>query len=289
MNLTNRDIFELYYSITNDNKSKTTLRNKIKRLIKYILVGYIFRMKKDRMLMRKNNEFVETKNEYKNLKLVVYTVVSGKYDTIKKPIYIDKNIDYYIFTDQTLPVDSPWKKLTFEDINLENLTPLEQARYVKTHPQEFFSDYDYSMFIDGNIKITCDIKPLFYSLKDSKSIIAIHRHQCRDCVYEEARVVFAQGRAKLKDICRQMRYYNKEGFPKKYGLFETNVIIRQHNNPECIKIMEQWWEQMKYFTKRDQLSFTYVLWKNNISCSDIFSLGNNSRKNPYFIVNGHKL
>lgn len=288
MNFTNKDVFELYFSINNKKRKKTKTKKKLGYLFKYAAVGYIFKLKKDRVQMEKCNEFIETNNEYHNLKLVVYTVVSGKYDEINEPIYRDSNIDYYIFTDQTIPNDSAWKIINFKDIHLENMSPLEQARYVKTHPHEFFKDYDYSMFIDGNIKLTCDVKPLFYSLKDSNNIMGIHHHQCRDCAYVEARVIYAQGRAKLKDIYYQMQYYKKAGFPKKYGLFETNVLIRQHNNPKCIKIMEEWWEQIRKFTKRDQLSFTYSLWKNNMTSDDIFSLGNNSRNNPYFIVSIHK-
>ena len=33
-------------------------------------------------------------------KIAVYTAVTSSYDKINKPIFIDKNIDYYLFTEK---------------------------------------------------------------------------------------------------------------------------------------------------------------------------------------------
>lgn len=288
MFLTNKDIFEIYISLACPSSSADrNIKSKIIKYLKYILIGYLFKRKLVKENLNKLNKFQETEKEYPNLKLVIYTVISGKYDIINRPIYIDDNIDYYVFTDHEIPKNSPWKRITFKDINISNYSPLEQARYVKTHPHIFFPQYDYSMFIDGNIQTTCDVKPLFYSLHENNKTIAIHKHQCRDCIYDEAKIIFAHGRAKFFDILKQMRYYKKGGFPKHYGLFETNILIRKHNDIKCKKIMEDWWKEINTFTKRDQLSFTYVLWKNGLQKDYILSLGNNSRKNPYFIVKSH--
>lgn len=53
--------------------------------------------------------------------------------------------------------------------------------------------------------------------------------------------------------------------------------------------MDKWWEEFcRFETRRDQLSFMYALWKKGYTKDFIMSLGNNSRRNPYFIVGGHK-
>ena len=281
MNLSNKNIFDLYIALLEvNNKKKVHFSKKIRSLIIYILTGYIIKRYRNRNKINELNNFKETSKKYENTKLVIYTVVSGKYDIINEPIFCDENIDYYVFTDQNVSKTSVWKKISFTDINIEHLSPLEQAWYVKTHPHKFFKDYDCSMFIDGNIKLTCDVKPLFYSLLDSGKNMAVHRHQCRDCVYEEGIVVITSGRVKFNDVYKQIKYYKKEKFPKHFGLFETNVLIRNHNNPLCIQVMEDWWKQIKKFSKRDQLSFTYVLWKQKLTSNDVLSLGNNSRRNP---------
>lgn len=78
------------------------------------------------------------------------------------------------------------------------------------------------------------------------------------------------------------------GFPRHFGLFETNVIIRFHNDPKCKAVMDTWWNEIETRTKRDQLSFTYSLWKNGLISDYVMSLGNCSRNSEYFSVVNHK-
>ena len=52
--------------------------------------------------------------------------------------------------------------------------------------------------------------------------------------------------------------------PQNYGLAETNILYRNHSQ-NIINLMEEWWEMIKNYSKRDQLSFTYILWKNGIT------------------------
>ena len=58
-------------------------------------------------------------------------------------------------------------------------------------------------------------------------------------------------------------------FPPNYGFTENNCLYRKHNSKDIDKIMEDWWYLVKYYSKRDQLSFCYVLWKYNILPADI--------------------
>lgn len=290
MNEINRIVFEVYKGVLEMDYTKNIHINKIdkiKKIIRYIESGYIFQYKKAREEISKLNEFQATNNVYDNIKIAIYTVSTGKYDDLKEPIYVDKNIDYFVFCEQDVKPDSVWKKIKIPD-NLKQMPSLNQARYIKTHPHEFFKEYDYSMFIDGNIRITCDVKPLFYTMIESNKLMAIHKHQVRNCIYEEAKAIYAAGKSTKKDLFLQMNKYKKDGFPPKMGLFETNVVIRKHNDEVCRKIMDDWWNEISLWTKRDQLSFTYSLWKNNKTAEDVLSLGNNSRRNPYFIVDSHK-
>ena len=55
---------------------------------------------------------------------------------------------------------------------LKYLSPVKQQRYIKTHPHEFFKEYDYSIWIDGNMEILSDPA----SLIDKNYIIEIPRH-----------------------------------------------------------------------------------------------------------------
>lgn len=145
-----------------------------------------------------------------------------------------------------------------------------------------------SIYIDGNVTISRDIRPIIYSLIESQKKIALHKHSARDCIYDEGRIIWAQGRAKFKDILRQLWNYKREGFPRHFGLFENNIIIRFHNDPTCKTVMETWWYEFSTnATKRDQLSFSYSLWKNNLSHNYVMPMGDCSRNSPYFTVVNH--
>lgn len=259
----------------------------LQKIFRYVLSGYIFERKAILKSLQQPNGFIPSLNTYPLPKIAVYTVSTGGYDQIREPKYIDEGMDYFVFTKSKMKSNSVWKVLDVGD-RCEGMTALEQARFVKTHPHLYFKDYDISVFIDGNIQILKDIKPLIYKMMDEKKYIAIHRHNYRDCIYDEARIIWAQGRAKFKDVLRQVLSYKHEGFPRHYGLFETNVIVRFHNDSRCIDVMETWWHEIDTKTKRDQLSFTYSLCKNGLSCNFVMSLGNCSRNSEYFSIVSHK-
>ena len=76
--------------------------------------------------------------------------------------------------------------------------------------------------------------------------------------------------------------------PKNYGLLQCNLIVREHNNETCIKIMQDWWQEFKNYSKRDQISLPHVLYKNNIKIENVGILGNNIYPNPSFRILTHK-
>jgi hypothetical protein len=80
---------------------------------------------------------------------------------------------------------------------------------------------------------------------------------------------------------KQVNKYKEEGFPKNFGLVQSGIIFRKHNDTSCIKLMEAWWKELEVESHRDQLSFNYAVWKTkvnfnyvdkNIFCSEWFRL-----------------
>lgn len=285
----NKIVFEVYNGVLDmdytKNEKKSVL-NIISKIFRYLWTGYIFKLWNIKKKMNKKNNFVVCQDTYPGLKIAIYTVNTGNYDEIKDPIFVDENIDYYVFCNSEIK-SKVWKRLEIPAY-LDKYNSLEKARYLKTHPHLFFDNYDYSIFIDGNVRITCDIKPLIFTMVKKNKKIAIHQHQIRDCIYDEGKAILAAGKAKKKNVKKQLNKYKQEKFPTHFGLFETNIVIREHNNIECKLIMDTWWNEINHYTKRDQLSFTYALWKNGFDSEYVLSLGDNSRRNPYFIVDSHR-
>lgn len=218
-----------------------------------------------------------------NVKIAVYSCILGNYDKIREPIYINENIDYYMFTDQTVDFSSTsWKIIDINDVPIEG-SNIFKNRYIKFHPNIFFQDYDFSVYIDGNVSVLSGIEDICKSIKKSNKFIGLHRHNQRDCIYVEARALEHLSRFKpiINLIKKQVESYRQNGFPENYGLYENTIIIREHNNSKCIELMDKWWDEYKKYPTRDQLSLPYVINQNNAE-KYIFILGNDLKRNEYF-------
>ena len=206
-------------------------------------------------------------NRYKNLwkggknKKVIYTCIVGDYDGVIEPTFISNDFDYVCFTDSVYMRNGFWEIRPLPE-EVKDLPKIKKQRYVKLHPHKLFPEYDLSIWVDGNVIIRGDLNDfLKETLKDDVSIY-VPTHPSRDCVYKEYKVVLAMGKDKSSIVLPQIEKYKNEGFPKNYGLLQSNIIVRKHNNQDCINLMEQWFEEIKNGSHRDQLSFNYIQWKN---------------------------
>ena len=90
----------------------------------------------------------------------------------------------------------------------------------------------------------------------------------QDAYDEAAHCIQLTNKGNFKDdpeiINKQTQAYIAEGLPVQSGLWGCQYILRKHNHPDCIKLSELWWEQIKKHSKRDQISFPYCAWKTGI-------------------------
>lgn len=200
--------------------------------------------------------------------VVVYTAITKGYDDLKMPYSVSDRCDYVCFTDDpSIDGNGLWDIRPFPNPELDQV---RKCRQLKILPHVYFPEHKYSIWVDGNIKITADIDELIEKHFDQPGPgFLSFKHPWRDCIYDEAEAVIANrkgledssGEKRVRD---QMAKYEREGMPKNNGLIESNVILRKHT-PEVNWIMEQWWEEVKMHSRRDQLSFNYVAWKNHFN------------------------
>lgn len=226
----------------------------------------------------------EYKKYKKNRKAkgVIYTCIIGNYDSLKTHKYIDFNWDYVCYTNnKNMKSDGIWE---IKQLEFDKLDNTRNNRWHKLNPHILFSEYEKSIYIDGNIRINS--KDFFGLLKDEIFISTIHPQ--RVCLYEEAEIC---KNARLEDknvVDKQMEMIKKSAFPKNYGLYEANILYRRHNEEKIIKMDEEWWEFVSKQAKRDQLSLTYVCWKNNIPFKTFLDISFR-KKNRYIEVTNHLL
>ena len=216
-----------------------------------------------------------------NGKIAVYSCIAGKYDHMIEPLTNEENIDYFMFTDQEVPETSIWKKIDIKKFpEYKRLTAKDLNRRIKMIPYDYLTEYAYSVYVDGNIKIIYGINNIINNLGNAS--LAIHYHPVRDCIYDEGIAVIHYKKADSKLVKTQLEQYQKKGFPRHNGMTENSIIVRKHNNKDTENIMRLWWKEYEKYPTRDQFSLSYLMWENKYLKSNFISLGNNLEKNPYF-------
>ena len=227
------------------------------------------------------------------MKIAIYTSIFGGYDDLIDDQYQMDGVDYICFTDRDLESET-WKVIKSTPIYND---PNRNAKKYKILPHRYLKDYDYSIWIDGNIKVISDIRALCngdsYKVYDHMQVF-----DKRNCIYDEAQAILNFGKINSertpergiknwkdnpKLIVDQMNRYISEGYPKNNGLATNPIIVRNHNDSDTIAVMEDWWSEIKYNSKRDQLSFNYIVWKNQFN---FVYLQGDSRNNEYFVSVG---
>lgn len=247
------------------------------------------RIKKYNMrLSNKKDDFDYGNFGDEHKKFVVYTCITGGYDGLMAPLYRHKDIDYIAYTDNPQIETEVWQ-LREIPASLEYLNNnIMINRYLKFHPSEFFSEYDYALYIDGNILVVSDIRNMVNRVNISTGL-AFHRHSCRNCIYKEAEVCRIEKKGDHKKISEQLERYKNIGFPKQFGLYEANIILSDLRNASGKFILEEWWREFKESESfRDQIALPFAVWKCGFQFDEIGNLGFDMHLNPKFKKVNHR-
>lgn len=192
---------------------------------------------------------------------VVYTAIFGGYDDLH-PVPTSE-IPYVHFTDEPIDV-SGWNTRVFKGQFRDNR---RDARMRKLLAHQWLPDADISIWQDGCVELVPEkIAELVSYLADND--FAMFAHPWRDCVYGEAEAVINQGKAPAPLVQAQISRYRRAGYPEHNGLVQTTVMVRRHT-AAAARLNDAWWSELTRFTNRDQLSFNYACWKNEMRYSVI--------------------
>lgn len=212
-----------------------------------------------------------TYKQTRQAKSVVYTCITNNYDDIfeiKTYKYINKEWDYICFTDNEEHIKlgqiGIWKILPLQ--SNENDATLNN-RWHKTHPHRLFPNYEESIYIDANINILTN--KLFETIKEKDNDLLLPIHFNNVCIYHEYEWALQSSIDKRENVEKGLKTIKEAGMPHNYGFTENNILYRKHHNSNIIELTEEWWNFIITYTKRDQLSFSYLLWKHKIEVEDI--------------------
>lgn len=217
---------------------------------------------------------------------VIYTAIVGNYDDVIQPLVVDERFDYILFSN-----DIKEKKVgvwQVRPICYNNNVKTKIARWVKTHPEELLFDYRSSLWIDANIQIASrNIYERCIELLKNGDQIASVRHPERNCIYDESVFCILAHLDSETTVIPWLHQLYKEGFPVNNGLTETGILFRIHN--ATMRFDQIWWDCIKNHSRRDQMSFDYVLWRTGMTKTYFFPDGKNARNSTWVNISiNHK-
>jgi hypothetical protein len=223
------------------------------------------------------------------LRTTSYTCVTSGYDRRWSAIGKQKGIDHFVaFTDDLSCSRRGWQvnglmsPPSVKRLDLVN-------RYHKLFPLRLLKDTELSIYIDGNIELIRDLRPLVDQFLDSGKVLGCFKHPQRSNIQEEMEACLLLDKFKGVDKRKsreQVAVYLGEGFPLEIPLQAATVLFRRHDEPRQLSdAMTLWWKQLLDYTARDQISLPYVLWKTELP---FISFDLNIFSNEFFVRHPHR-
>ncbi len=187
------------------------------------------------------------------MKVAIYTAITADKDALKDPPR-HEGVDRILFTDRPGEIGSTaWDVRPacslFKD-------PRRNSRAHKILAHQYLPDYDYSLWIDGSIRLIASPLALVTAhLVDAD--VAMFRHPARSCIYVEARGLADAGYDAREIFADQVARYRQVSYPPDNGLNECAVILRRHN-ARTAAFNDAWWSEYCRYSCRDQVSMNYV-------------------------------
>ena len=188
---------------------------------------------------------------------VIFTVLTGGYDRLEQPVCVRPDWDYVCLGDRD-GRDGIWqlRRIPFGG------SSVDRARQAKLQPHRLLPEYRWSVFMDANLCITGEA---FYEQVEAAMAAGRHLaflpHPERDCVFDELRYCYLKDKLGTRAALRHFRRLKSLRMPVHAGLYETNILLRAHLQPEVVALDDAWWEDYRRCCSRDQLTLTPALFR----------------------------
>ncbi len=113
--------------------------------------------------------------------------------------------------------------------------------------------YDMGIYLDADMLIKEDLRDLFGLLNDNV-LMAAFRHSYCTSVRAEIEDLTSRGVVEQAVVENQWQRYLGWGFRDDIGITENGILIRRHNHPKVVELMELWWQEYLQGCLRDQVS-----------------------------------
>lgn len=205
------------------------------------------------------------KNRYLDKKKLLYTVVTGGYDSLNEIPQVLPNWDYICFTDNPELTSDTWQiHLLKNDLQLD---PVRLSRHFKINNHLIDPGYDISVYVDCNFRIRGDLDGFIGQALPPDEPLVMLLHPFNSSLAEEFELCVTVGKDDEQVLRSQYQHYVEEmEFPDPFPHIAAGVIIRRPGHPDIKRLMETWFGELLRWSRRDQMAFNYSLFQ----CQEIF-------------------
>ena len=181
--------------------------------------------------------------------MIIYTVITNNYDTLKEPKVVTPGWRYICFSDR------PIQSKVWEVRLIENTPGIDRRIKIKGH--DYFK-HKVVIYVDGSFVIKGNLNVFISRISTNFSLLVNNRISC---TYAEAELLLRRNMINPERWEMQKEKYQREGFPVNWGQGRNGLLIRNLSDPKVQEINERWWDEYQNGAQRDQLSLMYCFWK----------------------------
>lgn len=218
-------------------------------------------------------------------RIACYTCITGDYDIIKPVLCPDSDVDYLLFSNNTIEAPFPWQVVIIAPNGFDN-KDINRTVKIRPHLLSELASHDACVYIDGNVQIINSVREFVEKFINDETDVHFFRHPHRRSVKEEIRACGWFGHSWAWLLLKQYQRYRNAGFPDSLGLFEARIIIWRPTQ-KAREFGEIWWAEYRRDAKRDQIALPYATWKASpqVGSLGISNIGHGSH---YFKLHSHK-
>lgn len=193
-------------------------------------------------------------------RMIVYSVLTGAYETMKEPEVIDPEARYLLFTDDPNLKSEKWEVVVFD---ARGLGARRASRLPKLLPHLYLPPHDVSVYVDASLAPVIPSVAAMAGASLQGHDFAAYAHCARDCTYDEIAECIRCGKSDKASAEKFLERLASERFPPRQGLLENAFLVRR-NTSVSRRVNELWFQEYMEGAERDQFYLMYILWRARI-------------------------
>jgi GT2 family glycosyltransferase len=219
-------------------------------------------------------------------RIAVVTAITGSFDALLLPNYLEPEIDYFCVTNSVFDGYGVFRLTPCPYLDAD---PRRTSRYVKTNLLRLFPGYDFVVWVDANVLVRKKIADFVAAVETSGCQIGAISHPLRASYCEEASEVIAQKLDDSEVITAQVNRYEGIDGLAEANLIESNFMVFDGRDRKTMEFQRLWWNEINQYSRRDQISINYCLIKAGVEWKSLLPEFKSTRDSDEFALFQHGL